>query len=145
MCTLYILIRWELRETFLLSHLQQMKVKNSLFSIKLHTAKVKHSTEATISKIQFWSREGINLLKLCYVFVSFLYPTISDCIIYTNEKFHIFFSLLCNMNMPHGYSAIVQRVINKWFFVSCWGQTTRGVKTMMSDIMTKLAQTKCFL
>lgn len=133
--TLHLDFRCELRETFLLSHLQQMKVKNSLFSIKLHTAKVKHSTEVTISKIQFLSREGINLLKLCYVFVSFLYPTISDCIIYTNEKFHIFFCyLLCYMNKPHGYSTIVQRVINKWFFVSCRGQTTRGVKTMMSDV-----------
>lgn len=125
MDTLHLDFRCELRETFLLSHLQQMKVKNSLFSIKLHTAKVKHSTEVTISKIQFLSREGINLLKLCYVFVSFLYPTISDCIIYTNEKFHIFFCyLLCYMNKPHGYSAIV-----------CRGQTTRGVKTMMSDVL----------
>lgn len=72
--TLHLDFRCELRETFLLSHLQQMKVKNSLFSIKLHTAKVKHSTEVTISKIQFLSREGINLLKLCYVFVSFFIP-----------------------------------------------------------------------
>lgn len=137
MWTLYILISGGLRETFLLSHLQQMKVKNSLFSLKLHMAKVKHSTEVTISKIQFLSGEGINLLKLCYGFVSFLYAAISACIIYINEKFHIFFfpSLLCYMNKPHGYSAIVQRVINKWFFVSYQGETTRGVKTMMSEVL----------